>query len=91
MLVMMGLVFAIAIPKFKSMYSSFHAQLPPFTLAVFGVSDFLIHYIAFIVGGIVFTVFYINNVLRKSKRGRYAFDAFVLKIPLFGPILKRPV
>ncbi len=84
-----GVMTLFLIPKFKSMYESFNAQLPPFTLAVFGLSDFLIHYIVFIAGGIFLLIFYVNGVLLKTKRGRHAFDALILKIPVFGPIIKK--
>ena len=77
------------IPKFNIMYASFHAQLPPFTLAVFGLSDFLIKHIWLILGGIVFTGIYIKNFLLKTKRGRYVFHALLLKIPIFGPVIKK--
>ena len=85
----LGVMTLFLIPKFKSLYAGFHAQLPPFTLVIFGISDFFLRYIVFIVGGIILLVFYINNVLRKTKHGRYFFDALILKIPLFGPILKK--
>jgi type IV pilus assembly protein PilC len=82
-----GVMTLFLIPKFKDMYSSFNATLPPFTLAVFGVSDFLIRYIVFIIGGIFLIIFYINGVLLRSKRGKLIFDSLVLKMPIFGNIL----
>ena len=88
-------IFAIAvmtlflIPRFKGMYASFHAQLPPFTLFVFGISDFMIHYSLFFLGGLILAVFYVNKIVFKTQRGKYLFDTFVLKIPLFGAIIKK--
>jgi type IV pilus assembly protein PilC len=84
-----GVMTLFLIPKFKDMYSSFNAALPPFTLAVFGVSDFLIHYIAFIAGGIILVALYIKNIVLKTKSGRYTFDSLILKLPIFGHILKK--
>ena len=84
-----GVMTLFIVPKFKSMYSSFHYGLPPFTLAVFGVSDFLLRYIAFIAGGIVLAVLYIRNIVLKTKQGKYLFDLFLLRIPLFGAVLKK--
>ena len=84
-----GVMTLFLIPRFKGMYSSFHAQLPPFTLFVFGISDFLIRYIVFIVGGIVLIIFYVTNVLLKTPKGKYAFDFLILKIPLLGDVMKK--
>ncbi|MDD5436643.1 MAG: type II secretion system F family protein [Candidatus Omnitrophica bacterium] len=84
-----GIMTLFLVPKFKSMYASFHATLPPFTLFVFGISDFLLRYIVYVVAGTVVLVLYINKIVFKSQRGRYLFDAFILKIPLFGPIMKK--
>jgi type IV pilus assembly protein PilC len=84
-----GVMTLFLIPKFKDMYSSFSAQLPPFTLAVFGLSDFLIKYIAFIIGGIFLSVAYINGVVRKTAKGRLAFDSLILKMPIFGNVMKK--
>ncbi|MDO8525302.1 MAG: type II secretion system F family protein [Candidatus Omnitrophota bacterium] len=84
-----GVMTLFIIPKFKGMYASFHAKLPPFTLGVFGLSDFLMRHFWFILAGIVFTGIYIKNFLLKTKRGRYAFHALLLKIPVFGPVIKK--
>ncbi|MDD3906163.1 MAG: type II secretion system F family protein [Candidatus Omnitrophica bacterium] len=84
-----GVMTIFLIPKFKSMYSSFGSQLPPFTLFVFGMSDFVIRYIAFIAGGIVALILYIRFVLLKTKHGKYLFDLAILKIPFFGNIMKK--
>ncbi len=84
-----GVMTLFIIPKFKGMYASFHAQLPPFTLSVFGLSDLMLRYFWFILAGIVFTGIYIKNFLLKTKRGRYVFHALLLKIPIFGPLIKK--
>ncbi|MFA5143674.1 MAG: type II secretion system F family protein [Candidatus Omnitrophota bacterium] len=84
-----GVMTLFLVPKFKSMYASFHAQLPPFTLLIFGISDFMIRYIFYIAGAVMLAVFYINRVVFKTQRGKYLFDSFILKIPLFGPIMKK--
>lgn len=84
-----GVMTLFLIPKFKSMYASFGTNLPPFTLAVFGVSDFLLKYIVFIILGIVGFIIYIRKGILRTKNGRYMFDKTVLGIPLFGDMLKK--
>lgn len=75
------------IPKFKGMYSSFSAKLPPLTTAVFGVSDFFVHNLFIIAGVTVAVIVYIYTVAFRTKKGRYIFDAVALKIPLFGDVV----
>ena len=77
------------IPRFKSLYSSFGARLPSLTLAVFGISDFMLHYIIFIVAAIAIIIAYIRVVILRTKMGRYYFDGLLLKIPIFGTVLKK--
>jgi len=84
-----GVMTLFLIPKFKNMYASFNSTLPSFTLFIFGISDFLIHYIVFIVIAVAAIVFYIKEVLLKKPRGKYVFDSLVMKIPVFGDVMKK--
>lgn len=77
------------IPKFKSVYSSFGANLPAFTLTIFHISDFMLKNIAFILAGIVVIVVYIKSVVLKSKKGRNIFDRLTLSFPIFGDFTKK--
>lgn len=76
------------IPVFKDMYSGFGATLPGPTQFLISLSDFLRNYFwvaGLLFGGSVFAVkWYIS-----TERGRFVFDSFKLKLPVFGDLLKR--
>ena len=84
-----GVMTLFIVPRFKGMYAGFNAQLPPFTLFIFGISDILIRYIPYIAGGIFLLTFYITNIALKNPRTRYLIDLLVLKMPLLGNIIKK--
>jgi len=88
-------LFAIAgvtlflIPRFKDVYEGFGAKLPTFTLIVFGISDFMVQNILFI---LIFLIVVIGGLMRYvkcTKRGRERFDRSMLKLPLFGDVITK--
>lgn len=76
------------VPKFESMFKSMAITLPLPTRIVLAVSTFLAEQwyvtVALIVGPIVFTI-----LTRRTKRGRYLWDAFFLKLPVFGELINK--
>ena len=76
------------IPIFKGIFASFGAELPFITRVVIGVSDFIkynIIYIAVVIGG---GVYGFKRYIRTQK-GRKKVDGILLKLPVFGIILKK--
>ncbi|HTS01658.1 MAG TPA: type II secretion system F family protein [Thermoanaerobaculia bacterium] len=77
------------IPKFREFFAGFEAgRLPLITRVVIGTADALRANILFVlaalvVGGIAFTRW------KASEAGRLGWDAFLLKMPLVGPILRQ--
>lgn len=86
-LVLAGVVFGL-LPKFKDIYSSFGAELPPSTTVILAISDFIrnhliteIAFIAVIVTG--FTLF------KKSARGTRFIDQHIFSVPIAGGIIHK--
>ena len=77
------------IPTFKGIFDSLGADLPAFTQAMVDLSELLRSPFSFflvlaIIGGVVlFTRFYATPV------GKRRVDAIILKVPLFGDLLKK--
>ena len=77
------------IPTFEGIFDSLGAELPAFTQAMVDLSELLRSPFSFflvlaIVGGVVlFTRFYATPV------GKRRVDALILKLPLFGDLLKK--
>ena len=76
------------IPVFKEIYSGFGAVLPGPTLALILVSDFIRKY--FFIGVIFVALFvFILARLLKTEKGRYFFDGLKLRVPIFGPLIRK--
>jgi type IV pilus assembly protein PilC len=81
------LVFVI--PQFESVFKSFGADLPAFTLMVIGMSKFVQSqgiFIAIVAAAAVYAFFYFH---KRSKAMREFLDRASLKIPVIGPILNK--
>ncbi len=89
--VAMGVTFAMLtwiVPVFAKMFGGLNAELPEPTQVVMGISNFLqanVIYIllGLIVGGAGF-LFWIS-----TKKGRLIFDTILLKLPIFGTLVRR--
>jgi type IV pilus assembly protein PilC len=79
------------IPTFEKMYHDMgHAQLPGPTLVVIHMSHGVINNWYVIVIGMV-GIFVGLAVMRSGEKGRYAFDAGLLALPIIGPTLRKIV
>jgi len=76
------------VPVFESIFSGFGAKLPGPTQFLVDVSHFLLTYFwIFIIGGFSIS-FYLRWYLSTTS-GRFAFDSFKLKMPVFGVLIKK--
>lgn len=76
------------IPVFASIFIELGAQLPFLTMAIITLSHFVQKYILFLAAGAVAFVFLFRYARRTDKGGR-VIDQGLLKIPLFGKILRK--
>lgn len=89
------LVFGIAgflmigiVPSFKPVFESLQVDLPGLTVAIMSAAEFMQAYWYAILGGIV-AAFIVFKFWKKTPRGAYLWDAFVLRVPVFGPLFKK--
>lgn len=87
--VVTAVLLIFVVPQFEEIFSSFGAELPPFTLFVLGISRFVQDYGVFIAIGMVFASILFKRYYAKSKDLRDNLDAKLLKIPVIGEILKK--
>ncbi len=90
-----GLVVTIlltkVIPVFEKMFKDFGGgKLPAPTQFVIDASHMLAAYLPYIVVGLILATVGWRAILR-TKRGRYAFDGMLLKLPVLGPVLRKVV
>jgi type IV pilus assembly protein PilC len=76
------------VPTFKGIFDSLGGTLPLPTQVLIFVSDLLRKYFLFLVILLVIAG-YIFKRLLKTEKGRYRFDKFSLKVPVFGPLLRK--
>jgi len=76
------------IPVFASVFLELGASLPFLTLAILNISQFVQKYILFILLGFIGLVF-LYRYIRRTPKGRRSIDQGLLKMPLFGSLLKK--
>lgn len=65
-------------------------NLPDATRMIITVSDFFIHYWFYLFILFVWSVIGLN-IWKKTKTGKYRFDMFLLKMPIYGPLVKKVI
>src|SRR5690349_7227778 len=83
-----GALLKWVVPIFANLFMGLGVALPLPTRIVIGLSAFIGHFWWFMIGGLIALVVGIKQI-RKNKTGKYYFDAFLLKIPVIGNLLKK--
>jgi type IV pilus assembly protein PilC len=82
-------IMIFVIPSFKSVFTSFGADLPAPTLLVIAMSDFFVKY-WYILFGIAFGGFYfLIQAWRRSPKVQAIVDRSLLKLPVLGAMLEK--
>ncbi len=86
--VITAVIMIFVIPAFKTLFSSFGANLPAPTLVIMAISDFFVKWwwaIFSIIGGGLYAFFYF---WKRNKKVQDTMDRVMLKLPIFGPLLR---
>ena len=83
-----AVILIFVIPVFQSMFADFGKALPVPTQMVVKMSKFLKSYILYIVVGFVLLIFAFRRFY-KTDKGRALVDKLVLKVPVFGMLLRK--
>lgn len=74
------------VPKLESIFTEFESKLPLHTRMLLGISKAMQRYSwLFIIGSIGFIILFVRLI--KTKVGRRRWHKFLLKMPIFGPIV----
>jgi type IV pilus assembly protein PilC len=76
------------IPVFATIFTELGAQLPLLTTIVISLSRFVSSYIVLIFLGIIALVVGFRY-FRKTQQGRWITDRWILRIPLFGELMRK--
>lgn len=84
-----AVIMIFVIPSFKSVFTSFGADLPAPTLVVIAMSDFFVKYwyvlIAIVFGG----GYFLLQAWRRSPKVQAVVDRSLLKLPVLGEMLQK--
>ena len=77
------------VPAFKSVFSSFGADLPTPTLVVMAISDFVVTWWYIIFGSIFGALYFFFQSWRRSLKMQQAMDRLLLRLPIFGQVIRK--
>src|ERR1039457_6301876 len=87
-MLIVGALLKWVVPIFANLFVGLGVALPLATRIVIGLSGFVGTFWWIIIGRGVAFVFFIKQI-RKHPRGRYYFDAMLLKMPIIGMLLRK--
>jgi type II secretory pathway component PulF len=80
------LLLTFFIPKFQTIFSNLHSTLPLITRIIIGSSHIIRSYGLFVAAGLIGIGFLVRTWVVSAK-GRRAWEGFILKTPLVGPLI----
>jgi type IV pilus assembly protein PilC len=87
-IIILTVMLVFVVPTFKNLYADLGGTLPAPTRLLIAISDVVRRFFLFVVGGIAVGIWGFRQWL-KTDRGRYAFDRFKMKIPVFGELFRK--
>ncbi|HEY5928769.1 MAG TPA: type II secretion system F family protein [Burkholderiales bacterium] len=84
-----AIIMIFVIPAFKSLFSSFGADLPAPTLIVMAMSDFFVQWWWAIFGGVGGGVWFFFYTWKRSFKMQMFMDRLALKVPIFGEVIRK--
>lgn len=86
--VVLAVILVFVIPVFEEMFADFGGELPAPTKIVVALSDMVKSKILYIILGLVAFVFAFKKTY-KTEKGRETIDKLLLKLPVFGDLLRK--
>ncbi|QXG46731.1 type II secretion system F family protein [Pseudomonas viridiflava] len=86
-IIVSGILLIKVVPQFQSVFASFGAELPAFTLMVIGLSEIVQTWWLAILGLFIAGIFLFKRSYKQSQKFRDSIDRFLLKIPIIGPLI----
>lgn len=78
----------VVVPKITVMFKDFNAELPLPTKLLIKFSDSLVaHGLLYLIAVVIFIIIFIRLI--KTNKGKHIFHALLLRLPIFGLIIKK--
>ncbi|TWT99948.1 Type II secretion system protein F [Botrimarina colliarenosi] len=78
------------VPAFREIFDDFGLDLPIATEFLVAFSEWTVNY-WYLIPGVPVSVWLFIKLLRKFKHGRIGWDQFIIKVPIFGPLIEQNV
>lgn len=90
MVAVMTIMMIFVVPQLTTLYQNLDISLPLSTQIVIGLSNFMITFWPIIIGVVVFMVSFYSR-WHKTETGKMIVDDFMLKLPVFGKLIRQMV
>ncbi|HVL55002.1 MAG TPA: type II secretion system F family protein [Burkholderiaceae bacterium] len=87
--IVVTVIMLFVVPAFKSVFSSFGADLPAPTMVVIAMSDFFVSYWYILFGSIGGTIYFLMQAWRRSPKVQMVMDRTLLRAPVFGNVIRK--
>ena len=78
------------VPAFEKIFTDFGAELPAMTVMLVNASFFVANY-WYLLPGIPTAIWLMVKLIRKFYHGRFGWDLFLLKLPIFGQLVEKNI
>jgi len=78
------------VPEFEKIFTDFDAELPEITVILMTTSKLIASY-WYLLPGIPMAVVLMVKLIRKFEYGRYGWDLFIIKLPIFGQLMEKNI
>ncbi len=90
MIAVIVIMLVFVIPPLARLYTDLDVVMPLPTRIILGLSSFVIHFWPFIIGILIASV-YLFRRWHKNENGRLIFDKYILRVPVFGPLIQKKI
>jgi type IV pilus assembly protein PilC len=78
------------VPSFQSIFDDFDLDLPILTVYLIAFSQWCVDY-WYLIPGIPVMIWLTIKLIRKFKVGRFGWDQFIIKVPIFGNLIEKNI
>ncbi|MFH1267487.1 MAG: type II secretion system F family protein, partial [Planctomycetota bacterium] len=78
------------VPEFRKMFAEFGAELPAITEVLILISNAIANW-WFLLPAVPISIWLFVKLLCRFRVGRYGYDLFVLKLPIFGQLVEKNI
>jgi len=78
------------VPAFESIFEGFDLELPVMTVYLIAFSNWCVHY-WYLIPGVPILIWLTIKLIRKFNAGRFGWDQFIIKVPIFGVLVEKNI